>query len=223
MKLLAKLCCILSISFFGVNARAQQKIANSKFLLSFNVGNTLLQRPQLSAELPIGKFKIVELTVGYLLQSERIHQAMVPFSGDDSFLTSGIFVGTGLKRMISSTSYFGALTYYKNHSYSNVAWKNEVPEGEEGSFSVISSNHKKQLALSVIFGKYISLRENLFLDFFYGVGLIHNSSNFKVHEKLYDYSLHFQNRSAPFEDAESGLSPIVNFGIKLGLRVKKDE
>ncbi len=207
-------CCALNQLF----AQQKDSLYLGKFITSINVGNAIILRPQLSFEYRLSDLNSAEVTLGYIAQNKSLQKNTVRFLNEDAFLSSGFHFGLGYKRMsvINPNGYYGLQTYFKTHNYKNKIWDNGIPESDDEAMAYLMSNSKRQFGAYMVIGKYAKLGPYFILNSFVGFGVLTYTYTKTYHEKIYDNSLRFIDKVAPFTEAQNKLYPIVHGGVKLG-------
>jgi len=222
---------ILIFSCISTSAQDTGKIKLSNLIVSINVGNILILRPQLSLEFRLSKLNHIEVTSGYIAQNKSLQNNTVSFLNEDAFLSKGFHFGLGLKRMsaLNLNRYYGIQTYFKKHGYNNEIWHNgpKIEEEWSGSMSYVLSNEKTQAGLYLIIGNYKALGKNFLINTFGGFGILYYHYEKTYNEMIYNYSLRFKTKDlnhpanfidigTPFTETQDRIYPIVHFGVKIG-------
>ncbi|MBL4625795.1 MAG: hypothetical protein JKY42_11755 [Flavobacteriales bacterium] len=210
-------------------AQEKDSIKLGALIVSFNVGNAIALRPQISIEYLLSPWNSIEITGGYIAQNKSLQENTVGILNEDAFLSKGYHIGLGYKRMsaVNFNGYFGVQTYFKKHSYQNEVWHNGPKKNEVGSMSYGLSNDKTQVGVFIVIGSYKPIGNIMFLNLFGGFGMLYYQYNKTYHERVYDNSLRFKYKEAnnpeefkdidtPFKEEQNKFYPIIHLGAKLG-------
>jgi hypothetical protein len=210
-------CLITNFSY----SQAKLNGENKKLLVSINLGNLLVIRPQVSAEYMLNKYQSLELSIGYIAANSWLQKQTVLFTEEDHFMFSGISSSVGIKQyhqQYRKTYQIIQLNYHYS-GYDKEKWNNGIIEGEEGSAAYLMSGKKHQLGLSFIVGTNKYLTDKLFFSIFGGPGLIYTNNKRTYHEELYNYEYYtrpLNENIIPFQIPINKIQPTVRLGIKLG-------